>query len=523
MPVPELNPEDILQPVSTSEQRNTAPDSELLASGTTAPVLQPLPPVSDEVSGFEKFDLNRQLLNALADLGFNEPTPIQNLAIPLVASGHDVLGIAQTGTGKTAAYLLPLLMKVKFAQGQNPRALIIAPTRELAMQIDVQISELAKYTDIRHAAVYGGLGPKTQKSLIAAGLDILVATPGRLMELYLGEHLILKELKTLVIDEADKMMDMGFMPQIRKLLEVIPRKRQNLLFSATMPEKVTRLSDEFLEFPTRVEASPQATPVETVAQLVYEVPNLKTKLNLLLHLLSDSDEFQRVFLFVKTRIHADSVSKFLDRKIKGNVRVIHANKGQNARINSVEAFREGGVRVLVATDVAARGLDISGVSHVINFDVPVVYEDYVHRIGRTGRARNEGKAVTFVHMADEFHLGKIETMIRMQVPREPIPEGVLIEKTPFDEEQAMLRAIDDRKKKDDPTFQGAFHEKKNKNIHALRPASTTRGYNPAGKPEPTGRKPEQQKSAKPAKPARNNFPGAKAAGKGRGAAGRRRP
>jgi ATP-dependent RNA helicase RhlE len=355
---------------------------------------------------------------------------------------------------------LPLLMKIKFAQGKNPRALIVAPTRELAMQINEHLTKLARYLDVRHTAIYGGLGPKTQIAQIEAGMDILVCTPGRLMDLYLNGTLILKEIKILVIDEADKMMDMGFMPQIRALLEVIPRKRQNLLFSATMPERVLKLSEEFLEFPVRVEVSPQATPVETVTQVSYKVPNFKTKLNFLLYLLSHNPDFDRVILFVKTRTDAENISKFMERRINGKVRVIHANKGQNSRINAMDAFKEGGVRLLVATDVAARGLDISLVSHVINFDVPVIYEDYVHRIGRTGRAKQVGKAITFVHQADEYHLAKIEKIIRMSVPREPLPGDLIVEPTPKEEEQDQLRTIDDQRKKEDPTFKGAFHEKK---------------------------------------------------------------
>ncbi len=424
---------------------------------------------ADPIPDFSSFDLNPQLLNALKDLGFTEPSEIQRLAIPVLSAGHDLLGVAQTGTGKTAAYLLPLLMKVKYAQGENPRALIVTPTRELAIQVETQIGQLAKYLDIRFTAVYGGLGPKTQIAKIAAGLDILVATPGRLLELYLNGHLILKELKTLVLDEADKMMDMGFMPQIRNLLEVIPNKRQNVLMSATMPNRVMRLADEFLLFPVRVEATPDHATAANVEQVVYETPNRKTKLNLILYLLSARPEMERVFLFVKTRTDADSISKFLDRKIQGSVRVIHANKGQNARINAMEAFREGDVRVLVATDVAARGLDINGVTHVVNFDVPVVLEDYVHRIGRTGRARALGSAYTFVHKADEYHMARIEKIIKMQVPRLPMPNQHIIEKTPFDEEQEYLLAIDNQRKREDPTFQGAFHEKKARPGQAVAP------------------------------------------------------
>ncbi|WP_018479869.1 DEAD/DEAH box helicase [Pontibacter roseus] len=413
-----------------------------------------------EVTTFEDFKLNKQLLNAIADAGYEKPTPIQLKAIPVIMGGHDVMGIAQTGTGKTAAFLLPILMKVKYAQGTNPRALILAPTRELAMQIEENISLLGKYTDLRHTVIYGGLGPKTQIETINNGVDILVATPKRLMELYLKGELILKELKTLVLDEADKMMDMGFMPQIRQLLEVLPRKRQNLLFSATMHPKVVELSEEFLEFPTRIEVTPQATPVETVSQVLYQVPNLRTKIAMLEHLIKDKETFNRVIIFTRSKKNAEDVAKFLERREYGEVRAIHGNKGQNTRINSMEAFKGGDVRFLVATDVASRGIDVTMVSHVINFDVPFVYEDYVHRIGRTGRAENEGAAITFANPAEMYHIRKIEKLIRMQIPEEPMPEEVKMHETPFEEQQAIARDIDHQKRSANPDFKGAFHEKK---------------------------------------------------------------
>ncbi|MBF9255180.1 DEAD/DEAH box helicase [Pontibacter sp. 172403-2] len=413
-----------------------------------------------EVNTFEDFKLNKQLLNAITEAGYEKPTPIQLQAIPLIMAGHDILGIAQTGTGKTAAFLLPLLMKVKYAQGQHPRALIIAPTRELVMQIEENITLLAKYTGLRHTAIYGGLGPKTQIETINQGIDILVATPKRLMELYLKGDLILKELKTLILDEADKMMDMGFMPQIRQLLEVIPRKRQNLLFSATMPDKVVQLSEEFLEFPVRVEVTPQATPVETVSQVLYQVPNLRTKIELLEYLIQDTEALNRVIIFTRSKKNAESVSKFLEHRNYGEVRAIHGNKGQNTRINSMEAFKGGEVRFLVATDVAARGIDVSMVSHVINFDVPLIYEDYVHRIGRTGRAENVGAAITFANEVEMYHIHQIEKLIRMQIPVLPLPAAVKVFETPFEEAQEMARETDFIKRRDNPDFKGAFHEKK---------------------------------------------------------------
>ncbi|RYU95837.1 DEAD/DEAH box helicase [Emticicia agri] len=430
-------------------------------------------------NSFEKFELNRQLLNAVADSGYSEPTPIQDKAIPLILKGQDVLGIAQTGTGKTAAYLLPILMKIKYAQGSMPRCIIFAPTRELVIQIDKAIAELAKYTDLRHTAIYGGLGPKTQIETIQKGIDIIVATPGRFMDLYLREEIKVKDLKIMVLDEADKMMDMGFMPQIRKILEVIPRKRQNLLFSATFPEKVEKLSEEFLEFPTRVEVTPQATTAETVKQRMFEVPNTQTKINLLKYLF-EKEGVEKAMIFTRSKEVADYVYNSMVQKIVpfSKIRVIHANKGQNTRINSMDAFRHGEVNVLVATDVASRGIDIQQVSHVINFDVPLIYEDYVHRIGRTGRANQVGEAITFLTIAEDYHIKKIEKIIRMEIPREEIPAEVETADTPFEERQNYLREIDDQRKKEDPTFKGAFHEKKNrkpeiKKSKSLSPAKKT--------------------------------------------------
>jgi ATP-dependent RNA helicase RhlE len=420
---------------------------------------------------FEQFKLNRQLLNAIEDAGYTVPTPIQEKAIPLALAGQDILGIAQTGTGKTAAYVLPLLMRIKYAQGTNPRALILAPTRELAMQIAEAITQLSKYTDIRTVVLFGGIGTKLQTEALRNGVDIIVATPGRFMDLYFKEEIVVKYLNAMVLDEADKMMDMGFMPQIRKLLEIIPVKRQNMLFSATFSEKVERLSHEFLEFPTRIEVTPQATTAEMVSQTLYEVPNFRTKINLLTHLLRDEAVFNRVLIFTRSREVAGIVHQYLLGRVvrEDALRVIHANKGQNTRTNAMEAFREGTVRVMVATDVVSRGIDVSEVSHVINFDVPLMYEDYVHRIGRTGRANHIGQAITFMTVADEYHIQKIEKMIRMEIPRATLPDGLEILDTPKNEMQDMLREIDNQRRKEDPTFLGAFHEKKERR-HNTRPA-----------------------------------------------------
>lgn len=465
-------------------------------------------PSAMDITSFDQFDLNRQLLNAVADLGYTEPTPIQQKTIPISLGNHDVLGIAQTGTGKTAAYLLPLLMKIKYAQGKNPRALILAPTRELAIQISKSVTDLTKYTDLRHLVAYGGLGPKTQIETLQQGVDLVVATPGRFMDLYRAGELVTKDIRTLVLDEADKMMDMGFMPQIRSILEIIPTKRQNLLFSATFGGRVERLSAEFLEAPVKIEVTPQASTADMVDQVIYDVPNFRTKVNLLEHLLTQ-DGFQRVIVFSRTKTSAENIYKFLTRKVfaPDQVRVIHANKGQNTRINSMEAFKEGNVRVLVATDVAARGIDVAEVSHVINFDVPLIYEDYVHRIGRTGRANRTGQAITFVTLSENYHVEKIQRIIRMTVPRQPMPAEVEVTETPFDEQQEMLRAVDEQRRKEDPNFQGAFHEKKFKNTAAGRATQQVKvkaAKNAANRP-----KSARPGGPRPAGPKRNSSRGSK--------------
>src|SRR5690554_4253940 len=255
-------------------------------------------------NSFEDFKLNRQLLNAIEEAGYKTPTPIQQKAITPILAGQDLMGVAQTGTGKTAAYVLPILMKLKFAQGEDPRALILSPTRELAMQIEADIKSLGKYTDLRAVVLYGGLGPKTQIENLEKGVDIIVATPGRFLDLYLAGHIFLKSIKFLVLDEADKMMDMGFISKIHRVLEVVPRKRQNLLFSATMSELVHKISGDFLEFPVVVQASEQATPAVTVDQSLYHVPNHKTKINLLKYLF-DQEDIERSIVFCRTRVAAD--------------------------------------------------------------------------------------------------------------------------------------------------------------------------------------------------------------------------
>jgi ATP-dependent RNA helicase RhlE len=412
------------------------------------------------VTTFEGLGIGKSILKALDEIGFLSPTPIQEQAIPVIKSGKDVLGIAQTGTGKTAAFIIPLLMKLVKAEGKDPRAIVLVPTRELAIQVGEDIAELSQYTDIRHAAVYGGIGWTKHAALLEPGVDILVATPGRLWELYRAGVFAMKNIKTLVVDEADRMLDMGFMPQLNKLFEVIPPRRQNLLFSATFSESIEMMSNEFLAFPERVEVAPSATPVEKVKQYFYRIPNFRTKLNFVNHLLNNEVEFKRVIIFCRTKENAEDVYKVISRKTEGEVRILHSNKAQSSRINAIRAFKSGNIRVLVSTDVSARGIDVSKISHVINFDLPLRYEEYIHRIGRTARANTDGIAISFICPEEDFHLENIEKLIRMKIEERQLPEEIEIVPLSRREKQSIDREIDRQKRLTDPDFKGAFHEKK---------------------------------------------------------------
>jgi len=413
---------------------------------------------------FEDLKLKRQFLNAVSDLGFVKPTPIQIQAIPRILAGQDVIGVAQTGTGKTGAYVLPLLQKLRGRQDGAPRVAILVPTKELALQVHGAVESFAMHTDIRALALVGGVGPKTQIAELEAGTDVVVATPGRFMELYLKGALVTKKLHSMVLDEADRMMDMGFMPQLRDMLEVIPRKRQNLLFSATFPQRVERLADEFLLWPTRIEVTPEGTPVASVEQYVVRAPNVQTKINAVLNWLTDAHPDSRALLFVRTKEDAKRVRVALEEAMPRQVAEIHSNKAQHTRLAAMSQFRAGEVRVLVSTDVSARGIDVPETEVVINFNVPRMSDDYVHRIGRTGRADRSGMAYTLVDPTDEVALVRVVE----RLPAESRPQDlelssqVDVTETPPWEAKSMARTIDFQKRKADPTYKGAFHEKKRK-------------------------------------------------------------
>ncbi len=411
--------------------------------------------------GFEALRITKQFTSALSVMGLTEPTEIQVAAIVPAMSGQDVLGVAETGSGKTLAYLLPVVMKVKYARSGHVQAIILGPAKELVIQIHQVLTKLTSGTDIRSICLYGGIGPKEQATKLDAGVDIIVATPGRLLDLYSRGHIHMKEMRTLVLDEADRMMEMGFMPQLRRVLEIIPVKRQNLLFSATFPERVERLAAEFLEFPTRVESVAHGKPVEKLRQEWYATPNFRSKLILLIHLLQ-TNTWPRVMVFCSTKDSATRAATYLERQKVGEVRVIHANKGQNSRINALELFRSGEVRVLVTTDVTSRGIDIEAVSPVVNLELPAGHEDYLHRVGRTARIGHEGLAITFANEAEKFILLDMISQVESTIAEQPWPVALTMGDDLPGERQEILRELDTRRKAADPTFKGAFHEKKRK-------------------------------------------------------------
>lgn len=411
---------------------------------------------------FKDLNISKQILMALEEAGFEQPTPIQEKAFSVIRSGKDMIGIAQTGTGKTLAYLIPLLMKLHYAQGNYPRALIIVPTRELVVQVCESVELLAEFMDIRCIGIYGGTNIRTQQAAVYEGVDLLVATPGRFMDIYMNGIIRTGQIKTVVVDEADRLMDLGFMPQLRSILEVIPEKHQTLLFSATFSSTIDDMAREFLSVdPVRVETAAQATLVEFVTQVKYEVPNIATKINLLKLLLEDKEEFCRVMVFTETKKNADRIVEKLGDYWKAELSVLHSNKAQNSRLNALRAFKEGRTRILVSSDVAARGIDVQDVSHVINFDIPSIPEEYVHRVGRTARAGKEGAAISFIAEKEETKFEEIEKLIHQQIPLTELPANLEISDLLMDEEKVQTANIVYQRGK--LQGGGAFHAKSAKN------------------------------------------------------------
>jgi ATP-dependent RNA helicase RhlE len=366
---------------------------------------------------FTELDLRAPILKAIDEGGYEEMTPIQSESIPYILGGEDLVGVAQTGTGKTAAFSLPIINKLLKAEGKREpkatRALILAPTRELAVQIAEDINAYGKYLHLRTTLVYGGVSEKPQIKAMAAGVDILIATPGRLLDLMNQGHINLGKTEFLVLDEADRMLDMGFIRDIKRIVQQLPKKRQTVMFSATMPGSVESLVNTFLKNPIRVEVAPAATTAEKVTQHVLMVP--KSRKRDLLQFVLQSDALKRVLIFTRTKHGANKVSQNLER-LGISSGAIHGNKSQNARQKALNDFREGKIRTLVATDVAARGIDVDGVTHVINFELPNEPESYVHRIGRTARAGASGASLSFCDPEERAYLRDIEKIIRQQIP-----------------------------------------------------------------------------------------------------------
>ncbi|MEI8314137.1 MAG: DEAD/DEAH box helicase [Verrucomicrobiota bacterium] len=361
---------------------------------------------------FRSLGLDANILKAVTAAGYTEPTPIQSAAIPLILAGHDLIGIAQTGTGKTAAFTLPILGKlaglISTGQRRGIRVLVVAPTRELVAQIEENIRAYGRYVPLRMATVFGGVSERPQIAALRANVDIVVATPGRLLDLMARRFGDFTGVQFLVLDEADRMLDMGFLPDIRRIVKALPTKRQTLLFSASLSREIEQVTREFQQSPKVVQIGRRANPAETVTQFVYEVPK-HLKSPMLVHLLNDP-KFNMVLVFVRMKHMADKVAIHLEHQgIK--TATIHSNRSQAQRLRALKDFKSGAVRVLVATDIAARGIDVDGISHVVNYDFPMHSEDYVHRIGRTGRANAVGDAISFVTSADYGALRMLERFI----------------------------------------------------------------------------------------------------------------
>jgi len=413
---------------------------------------------------FSELNLSKQQLNALNDLGFVKPTPIQEQAFPVIMSGSDMVGIAQTGTGKTFAYMLPIIRGLKYSEQINPRVLVLVPTRELVIQVVQEIEKISAYINLRVLGVYGGTNINTQKRAISEGQDIIVATPGRLYDLALSKALKPSDIKKVIIDEVDVMLDLGFRFQLMNIFEILPQKRQNIMFSATMTDDVELLINDYFIAPKKVSIAVSGTPLDNISQTTYDVENFYTKANLLANLLRNKEEFSKVLVFVSNKRRADLLFAVLDELFNDELCLIHSNKTQNYRIRSIKQFEEGLNRILVATDVMARGLDIDEISHVINFDTPNFPENYMHRIGRTGRAKKQGKSILFTTEHEQEYRKAIEELMNFTIPKIAFPDEVEISEKLTREERPEEKESHNPHKVTQGFEAGeAFHEKSEKN------------------------------------------------------------
>jgi ATP-dependent RNA helicase RhlE len=413
---------------------------------------------------FRDLNLKKPLWNALDDLGYETPTTIQSASFNVMMSGKDTIGIAQTGTGKTLAYLLPSLCMWKFSKEPHPQILIIVPTRELVAQVVSEVEKLSAYMNLAVGGVYGGTNMNTQAAMVLLGLDVLVGTPGRILDLAANGSLQLKHAKKVIIDEVDETLSLGFRPQLLRIFEYLPAKRQNMVFSATLSEEVSLFLDDYLTTPVRVEAARAGSSLDKIDQVAFRVPNFLSKVSLLHHLLENEAENSKVLVFVSSRTLADTLFEEMEQTLGDSVGVIHSNKAQNFRFNTVQNFQTGEINVLIATDLIARGIDVTDVSHVINFDIPESPENYIHRIGRTGRADKNGVASTFVSEKEETALSAIEALMQKKLPFTDVPSEVDFTEELLEFEKVKVTIPGKLIKLPKRENAGAsFHEKKAKN------------------------------------------------------------
>jgi len=423
---------------------------------------------------FEQFNLPKSVQKAIDDLGFVTPTPIQEKSFSVIMSGRDMMGIAQTGTGKTFAYLLPLLKLYKFTATDTPKIVILVPTRELVVQVVEEVEKLTKYMSVRTLGIFGGVNINTQKKAVYEGIDILVGTPGRVMDLALDSVIRFDDTQKLVIDEFDEMLNLGFRVQLTSILAMMTRnKRQNILFSATMTDEVDAILNDFFDFPEEVTLAPSGTPLENIQQYTYNVPNFNTKVNLLIHLLESDESMERILVFVNNKKISDMLHERIEEHFDGQFGVIHSNKSQNYRLSTMASFQEGELRGIITTDIMARGLDISNISHVINFEAPEMPELYMHRIGRTGRADATGTAISFITPREGDLITEVEILMNHEIEVIEFPEEVEIS-TKLIEPEKDKQPIKFLLKKPKLDGNGAFHEKskKNKKVNLGGPSKT---------------------------------------------------
>ena len=413
---------------------------------------------------FRDLNLKKPLWSALDELGYHTPTTIQAAGFNVMMSGKDTIGIAQTGTGKTLAYLLPCLCMWKFSKEPHPQILIIVPTRELVVQVVSEVEKLTPYMNIAVGGVYGGANMNTQAAMVLQGLDILVGTPGRIHDLAASGSLQLKHIKKVVIDEVDETLSLGFRPQLLRIFEYLPAKRQHMVFSATLSEEVAAFLEDYLVTPVRVEAARAGSPLEKIDQVAYSVPNFLSKVSLLKYVIAGSDPLEKLLIFVSSRALADRLYEELQVEHDAALGIIHSNKAQNYRFQTVQDFQSGIISLLIATDLIARGIDVTDVACVINFDLPENAENYIHRIGRTGRADKNGKAITFVSPKDAELVSAIEDLMQKQLSYLTIPSELTLTEELLEFEKPKVEVPGKMLKLPKRENVGAsFHEKKAKN------------------------------------------------------------